>query len=491
MRSGSRFARVLLSACLLLLAWPVGAQTLDSPPDKAVAVGYDVGPNYHSTTANFFGDGVFISRYQDPRVRATVIEQLQTIADAGSSIVKTALWQVGTPFAWWQVSFPLTDQDLSNIQMYAQDVAMTRRPDGGYLGLQLSMQWVGCADYTHGSADAMVGDCEYSWTEFTADARTSIAALIQHVADVRDPDGRRVVRKLYLESEVMIGAKPNQDRFLLDLYPYFMDETTRAGLDGSIYFAIVPSEADILDDDYVDVQFPVLDGHKSLFWLYRSVEFLVSHGLTVPDRLDFSFYPDQQVVPYSQLVDRVFDDFQAVFPGRRAAVVETYYFQDSGRRAELGQAFAAAYLARGLPEQVSFWTTPYGGLTSDVEPPFDIAAFALPGQAVKVPGPDAPVQGPSPHGSIDASPNPCHLVFGSLCTTTISWLAVVQSETARVFVRRGDDPPRLFACGTAGQQLAPWIRRDVQYTFTLDAASSCDSSPQLSPLASVTVTGQR
>jgi hypothetical protein len=276
MSSGSRFARVLLSACLLLLAWPVGAQTLDSaPPDQAVAVGYDVGPNYHSTTADFFGDGVFISRYQDPQVRATVIEQLQTIADAGSSIVKTALWQVGTPFAAWQVSFPLTDQHLSNIQMYAQDVAMTRRPDGGYLGLQLSMQWVGCADYTHGSANSIVGDCEYSWTEFTADARTSIAALIQHVADVRDPDGRRVVRKLYLESEVMIGAKPNQDTFLLDLYPYFMNETTRAGLDGSIYFMIVPSEADILDDSFIDVEYPELSGHKSLFWLYRSVDFLV------------------------------------------------------------------------------------------------------------------------------------------------------------------------------------------------------------------------
>lgn len=484
MSSGSRFARVLLSACILLLARPIGAQTLDvAPPDQAVAVGYDVGPNYHSTTEDLSG-GAFISRYHDAGVRAAVIEQLQTIADAGSSIVKTMLWQVGTPFASWQVSFPLADQDLSNIQMYAQDVAMTRRPDGGYLGLQLVMQWLGCADYTSGSATTVVGHCEYSWTEFTADARTSIAALVQQVADVRDPDGRRVVRKLYLESEVMIGAKPNQDRFLLDLYPYFMDETTRAGLDGSIYFMIVPAEADILDDSYMDVEYPVLAGHKSLFWLYRSIDFLVSHGLTLPDRLDFSFYPDQQVVPYSQLVDRVFDDFQTVFPGHRAAVVETYYFQDSGRRAELGQAFAAAYLARGLPEQVSFWTTPYGGITPDVGPPFDIAAFALPGLA-------SPVSGPSLQGSIDASPNPCHLGFSSLCTTTIVWLAAVQSETARVFVRQGDGPPRLFACGNAGQQEAPWIRRGVQYTFTLDAASSCDSPPQHSPLASVTVTGQR
>jgi hypothetical protein len=290
---------------------------------------------------------------------------------------------------------------------------------------------------------------------------------------------------LYLESEVMIGAKPNQDRFLLDLYPYFMDQTTRAGLDGSIYFMIVPAETDILDDSYVDVAYPVLAGHKSLFWLYRSVDFLVSHGLTVPDRLDFSFYPDQQVVPYTQLVDRVFDDFQTVFPGHRAAVVETYYFQDSGRRTELGQAFAASYLARGLPEQVSFWPTPYGGLTPDVGPPFDIAAFALPVPDSHVPG------RPSPEGSIDASPNSCDPGFSSLCTTTIVWLAAVQSETARVFVRRGDDPPRLFACGIEGQQEAPWIQRDVQYTFTLDAASSCDLPPQLLPLASVTVTGQR
>ena len=42
--------------------------------------------------------------------------------------------------------------------------------------------------------------------------------------------------KLYLEVEVMVGAKPNQDRFLLEFYPYFLDATTQAGLDGSIYF---------------------------------------------------------------------------------------------------------------------------------------------------------------------------------------------------------------------------------------------------------------
>jgi hypothetical protein len=103
------------------------------------------------------------------------------------------------------------------------------------------------------------------------------------------------------------------------------------------------------------------------------------------------------------------------------------------------------------------------------------------------------VQGPSPHGSIDAftEPVPSRLrfvVYHQPSRGSLSW----QSETARVFVRRGDDPPRLFACGN--RPASSWRRGlgwDVQYTFTLDAASSCDSSPQLSPLASVTVTGQR
>ena len=76
-------------------------------------------------------------------------------------------------------------------------------------------------------------------------------------------------------------------------------------------------------------------------------------------------------------MNRVLDDFQFVFAGYRAAVVETYDFEDAERRAELGQAFGAAYLARGLPEQVSFWTTPNGGVTRDNGPPFDIAAFRL------------------------------------------------------------------------------------------------------------------
>ena len=89
---------------------------------QAFDAGYDVGPNYHSTTGNF-ANAAFISLYHDPSVRGAVIEQLQTMADTGASIVKTMLWLVGTPPdeppASWHLSFPLSEQELSNIETYA------------------------------------------------------------------------------------------------------------------------------------------------------------------------------------------------------------------------------------------------------------------------------------------------------------------------------------------------------------------------------------
>jgi hypothetical protein len=395
------------------------------------------------------------------------------------------------------------------------------------------------------------------------------------------------VSRLYLEAEVMIGAKANQDRFLLDLYPYFLSQTTQAGLDGSIYFSIVPAEADILDDGYVDDQYPALNGHKSLFWIYRSLVFLGNQGLPLPDRFDFSFYPERQTASYSQLVNRVVDDFDVVFPGRRAAVVETSYPLDPGPRAELGQALGAAYLARGIPEQVSFWTTPYQGVAW-AGPPFDLAAFELnvpagtqsnivatPGTCLVQPGDDGcsttltwsttapsataavwmltgageatlvacgksgqtstprvrlgspytfslyatPVCGggapalngvrlasaevsasygqsapppapPTIQATISAAPNPCVLGGSSTCTTTISWHAAVSSGTARVFVQSGNSAPALFGCGIDAVQQAPWIQRQVAFTFILDAAPTCDSSPPNATLASVVVTAQ-
>jgi hypothetical protein len=135
-----RVARVALQAATCLLLWH-GLASAQIPGSGLSNVGYDVGPNYHSTTADF-SNTAFVSRYHDAKVRSAVMEQLQTMADSGASVVKTTLWQVGGAVHSWGLSFPLAEKELSNIETYARDVAMTRRRDGGYLDLQLTLGWL-------------------------------------------------------------------------------------------------------------------------------------------------------------------------------------------------------------------------------------------------------------------------------------------------------------------------------------------------------------
>jgi hypothetical protein len=459
---GWHFSRLLVCIALGSLLAP-GVMFAQAPAPSSSNVAFAVGPNYHATSADFQNGG-FISRYQDPMVRATVLGQLQAMANSGASVVKTMLWQVGDHVKPWHLSFPLSIQELSNVARYVQDVAATRRPDGGYLDAQIGLVWIGCSDYTRGSPRTTVGYCHYPWSIFTAYAQQSISELAQRLGEITRPDGARAVSKLYLELEVMVGAKANQDRFLVDVYPGFLDTTRRAGLDGSMYFSIVPEEASILSNDYVDDLYPVLNGHRSLYWLYRSVAFLAGHGLEVPARLDFSFYPKKQATSYGALVNRVLDDFQAVFPGVSAAVVETYYFDTAAERQELGQAFAAAYLARGLPVQVSFWTTPYGGRPHGVGAPFDIAAFDL----------KAPSDSQS---SLTASAANCVVQSGKItCTTTIAWSTSVLSATAAVWMSTGTGSATWIACGKSGQASVSSSDAETSYTFTLYATPTCDSS---------------
>jgi hypothetical protein len=75
-----------------------------------------------------------------------------------------------------------------------------------------------------------------------------------------------------------------------------------------------------------------------------------------------SFYPHNMgSYTYAQVIHRVWDDLQAVYPTHTVGVVETYYFPDQIQRRALGQAYANEYLARGMPTQTVFWTTPNGG----------------------------------------------------------------------------------------------------------------------------------
>ncbi|MBI2063538.1 MAG: hypothetical protein HYT65_00905, partial [Candidatus Yanofskybacteria bacterium] len=352
---------------------------------------YGLGANYHSITPNFVTKpGHFIRYYHESETRMKVLEQLQEMADSGANIVKTSLWLVDDPTnrtpdtkereGAWRLSFPLAGQELDNVIKYAMDVASIRAEDGHYLHLEFSFGWLGCADYKMNNTNGTYGWCNMLWEEFISRAKESVSNLIYGTGFITRPDGKKVVKIIYLEGEIMIGAKPNQEKFLLAIYPYLVSQADSVGVVLTVYFIIASSEGEIFDDSFTDERYPAINGRRSLFWLFRSTEFMRANNLPMPERFDLSFYPTPTDRSYADLIKRVFDDIQIVYgTNQQVGVSETFYLLDEEKRRALGQAFAKEFMSRGMPRQVVFWTTPDGGGQGiNVGPPFDFDAYKLP-----------------------------------------------------------------------------------------------------------------
>ncbi|HZU95997.1 MAG TPA: hypothetical protein VFF73_04755, partial [Planctomycetota bacterium] len=211
---------------------------------------------------------------------------------------------------------------------------------------------------------------------------TTTSSVLDQLKDVYRPDGKLVVQTLYMEGEVMIGAKPNQDWFLTTFYPDFVQQVSAAGITPSLYFLVVADEAEVLDDTFVDGTYPELDGHRSMYWVYRSLRFMKDNGLPLPARMDASTYVLPTTSTCDVLVKRVYDDADATLVplgmSGKYGVAETFYDPDSqaAQRRALGKAFADEALQRGRLEQLSFWTTPdSGGTGVDTGYPFAIADY--------------------------------------------------------------------------------------------------------------------
>lgn len=330
---------------------------------------YKVGVDYHATGADFLKTS-FVTQYHAPGVRDVVRTQLQSLADRGATVIHTRLWMVvgpgGSDFGeTWRAHFPLSTQEAANLRNYAQDVAAVRAVDGHRLRLDITLLWLGAADFQQGSPAAGLGYERLSESEFASRVRQTVASTLGAVADVVRSDGRKVVDTLYLDGEVMVGAKANQDWFLATLYPGFVASVRSAGLTPSLYFLAAATESEVLDNGFVDGTYPVLSRHRSMYWIYRSLRFLKDHALPIPSRIDFSCYPERRSATYFTLVQRVLDDADATLPSLGIAskygVVETMYLLDSAERRALGQAFATQRLIRSRLERVLFWTTPDGG----------------------------------------------------------------------------------------------------------------------------------
>jgi hypothetical protein len=331
--------------------------------------GYDVGVDYHAFGADFLHTA-FITIYDQPAVRQTVRTQLQGMADRGATIISTRIWFVTEPGTTnfgetWRATFPMTTQEQGNLRAYAQDVAAVRGSGGNRLRLNLCLLWLGAADYTMGSPSTGLGFTPISGTEFTARLETTTDRVLAAVSGVTRPDGVPVVDIVYLNGEVMIGAKRNEDWFMATHYARFVSVVRQAGFTPAVYFIVADTQDDVLQNDYVDVQYPILNEHRSMFWVYRTMKFMMDQGLPIPARIDFSYYVPSTGATYPQLLTRVLEDADATLPSLGAAhsysAAETFYYRDDAQRHQFGQAFAAEASARPRLKSVTFWTTPDGG----------------------------------------------------------------------------------------------------------------------------------
>ena len=358
---------------------------------------YRVGVDYHSTTDDF-ANSAFLSRYHQAGVREEVLGQLQGMADAGATIISTRVWLV-TPLGEssseaYRWHFPPTEQELTNLRQYTEDVAQIVSAMGHHLQLDVSMLYLWCADYREGSPETTLGQCGMDLTAYDAAMTASIQGVIDAVRGIYRPDGQHAVATFYLEGEVMTAVadddpatqweKANQRWFLQTYYPSFVTQVRAAGMVPSLYFLTGLKEDAALHNSYQDAYLPELSGHRSVHWIYRTLRFMDEVGLELPSRVDFSLYPNPPfaVSNDATVVNRVFDDLEAtagaLYGGAlRYGIAETIYYDDPVLRDRLGKAFAAERALRGdNPEFVTFWSTPYhNAQTPPSMAPFEVSAF--------------------------------------------------------------------------------------------------------------------
>ena len=356
---------------------------------------YDVGVDYHAYGVDINATG-FIAIYNQPQVRQTVQAQLQRMADRGATFIQTAIWVAKGPSntccSTAQVTFPMTAQEQANLRAYTQDVAAVTGAAGNRLRLDIALNWLADADFTIGSPATTLGPDNLSPADFAARTQNTTDQILAAVADVTRLDGIKLVDTIFFDSEPNIPAPgevygtPNIGWFLTTNYPHFVSTAAQVGIRPSIYFIGCGPQDVVLDNSYVDSVYPILDGHRSVFWVYRGLKFMADNGLPLPSgHTDFDCYIDSSGATYAQLLQRVLDDADATLPSLGAPqfydVPETYYLADPALRLQYGRTFAGQAAQSPRLQRVSFWTTPGGGPNNEEANsayPFTIEDFLPP-----------------------------------------------------------------------------------------------------------------
>lgn len=181
----------------------------------------------------------------------------------------------------------------------------------------------------------------------------------------------------------MVGAKANEDWFMSTHYPRFVSVVNKAGFTPAIYFIVADTQDNVLQNDYIDAQYSILNNHRSMFWVYRTMKFMSDQGLPIPARIDFSYYVPSTGATYPDLLTRVLNDADATLPSlggpQSYAAAEAFYLEDPKQILQYGQAFASEAAASTRRKSVTFWTTPDGGKSGmDMAYPFAFEDYMPP-----------------------------------------------------------------------------------------------------------------
>ena len=355
--------------------------------------GYNVGVDYHAFGASIDQTG-FLAVYDQPQVRQMVQTQLQEMADRGASSIQTTVWVMkGPSFCCSNAgfTFPVTDQEATNLRTYAQDVASVASARGNGLRLFITLTWLHEADYTIGSPTTTLGSDNLTPAEYVTRVQATTDKVLAAVGDVTRPDGVKLVDTIFFELEANLpdsqtppGPLTNRGWFIVTNYPYFVTGASKVGIRPAVYFSCVGDQDDVFDDTYVDALFPILNGHRSMFQVYRGVKFFLENGLPLPSgRLDFDCYMVSTGATYDQMLQRILDDADATMPSLGVPKIydipETYYLLDPSARLQYGQTFATQAAQNSRLQRVSFWTWPDGGGPGqDPTYPFTIEDFLAP-----------------------------------------------------------------------------------------------------------------
>ncbi len=381
---------------------PVDGCVPVATPDPLFA-SHEIGVRYHSLEGSpAVFQATFLNDYHVGTNRADAIDQMQEMVDSGITLIHLTIWPAGAPPHSWGSHFPLSTQELDNLEAFVEDVGALRSADTGVAPmLHISLLDGGDSQFKtvqQNDVFPIAGGGHRDGTQFLATWRQLIDDVVDRVGDIRHDDDSPVVQRMYLGGELMLredGSSPYDGPagwtlqwFLTNTFPHFWDSLEAVEIVPSTYFFAWPVVASqIFDGSWLDIV------ASTLTWWQANLP-----G-RVPDRLDISVYTGDHSVPdyTAQQRQRILaaaagiDDLMVDLFGPQGmdyAFVEVHYYDVEEDHPEVRAEAFGTYRDMMDPDHpehrprfrgVHFWPYPYsiqGGLNENgAAPPFDIDAL--------------------------------------------------------------------------------------------------------------------